>query len=492
MTERSNSPLADVGAHLLLPEALRAVLVALRRESRPLLVGGCVRDSLLGFRAKDFDVEVFGMTPERLTAVLAAFGPVDSVGRSFGVIKLRVDGQEFDFSLPRRETKTGAGHRDFAIGCDPLLAPEEALARRDFTINAIAWDPFTGELLDPFGGTEDLRGKQLRHVGPAFVEDPLRVLRGFQLAARFELEAVPATLNLCRSMRPTYGALAVERVWAEWEKWALRSRRPSRGLRFLHDCGWLGHFPEIAALVDVPQEPEWHPEGDVFTHTALCCDALPAMPGWLQLDESRRRTTAFAVLAHDFGKPECTQKTIKRGRARWTSPGHDAAGGPLAERFLARIGAPSSLAARVRPLVECHHSHQPGGPPLGPNAVRRLARRLEPASLEELCVVLWADHFGRPPLISTEMAHRIEELAEAARQLQVERQAPPRLLMGRHLVALGWSPGPTFRAVLDQAYEAQLDGQFFDLAGAHRWLQENWPQPMPHRHPSDTSRPTSP
>jgi tRNA nucleotidyltransferase (CCA-adding enzyme) len=477
MTKTTAAPVADISARFALPEALREALVALRREGRPLLVGGCVRDTLLGLPAKDFDVEVYAMAPERLEAVLASFGATDSVGRSFGVIKLRVGGAEFDFSLPRRETKTGAGHRDFAIGCDPALTPAEALARRDFTINAIAWDPFAELLIDPFAGAEDLRRRRLRHVGPAFVEDPLRVLRGFQLVGRFDLEPAPETLSLCRSMVSTYRELARERVWGEWDKWALRGRRPSLGLRFLRECGWLAHFPEISGLIDVPQEPEWHPEGDVFAHTALCCDALVGLPGWHQLDDTRRRATAFAVLAHDFGKPETTQRSLKRGRLRWTSPGHDAAGGPRAERFLVGIGAPAALLSRVRPLVENHHAHQPAGPPLTANAVRRLARRLEPASLEELLFLLWADHWGRPPFVSNEMARCIQELAVAARELQVERQAPRPLLMGRHLIALGWSPGPVFRTVLHQAYEAQLDGQFFDLAGAHRWLQENWPQP---------------
>jgi tRNA nucleotidyltransferase (CCA-adding enzyme) len=203
-----------------LPEDLRAVLDAVRRIGRPRLVGGCVRDWLLDLEPKDFDVEVAGATFEQLHAALASFGATDVVGRSFGVIKLRLASGETDFSLPRRESKTGAGHRGFAIAPDPTLSDAEAAARRDFTLNAIAYDPVAGSVIDPLGGVADLRAKILRHTGPAFADDPLRVLRAFQLAARFDFSLAPETAALGRSMAGTFTELPTERVWGEWEKWA--------------------------------------------------------------------------------------------------------------------------------------------------------------------------------------------------------------------------------------------------------------------------------
>ncbi|MFA6046939.1 MAG: hypothetical protein WC718_18290, partial [Phycisphaerales bacterium] len=321
---------------LALPADLRVMLEAVRPVGRPRVVGGGVRDWLLGLEPKDFDVEVGGIDFETLQRKLEPFGATDVVGRSFGVIKVRsrATGAEYDFSLPRRESKTGAGHRGFAVAPDPGLSDAAAAARRDFTINAIAVDPFTGALIDPHGGQRDLARRVLRHTSPAFVEDPLRVIRGFQLAARFDFSLAPETARLCRTIADTYGELPRERIWGEWEKWAAKAVRPSRGLAVLEESGWLRHFPEIAALRCTPQEPAWHPEGDVFTHTQHCLDALVALPDWREADVPRRQLLMFAVLAHDFGKPATTARVEKRGVLRWTSPGHEAAGGPLAEKFL--------------------------------------------------------------------------------------------------------------------------------------------------------------
>src|SRR6185312_7776924 len=246
------------------------------------------------------------------------------------------------------------GHRGFAVQPDPGLSDAEAAARRDFTVNAIAWDPFSGALIDPHGGQADLQARILRHTSAAFTEDPLRVLRAFQLAARFDFALAPETAALCRSIAGSFAELPVERVWGEWDKWATKARTPSRGLAVLEETGWLRHFPEIAALRGTPQEPEWHPEGDVFTHTQLCLDALAAQREWQQSDPHRRKILMFAVLAHDFGKPSTTEQAERRGQLRWISPGHEAAGGPIAEIFLRRIGAPLDLAPPVAALV-VHH-----------------------------------------------------------------------------------------------------------------------------------------
>jgi tRNA nucleotidyltransferase (CCA-adding enzyme) len=459
---------------LQLPADLRAMLDAVRRVGRPRLVGGGVRDWLLGIAPKDFDVEVAGVDFETLQRTLAPFGATDVIGRSFGVIKVRsrATGEEYDFSLPRRELKTGAGHRGFAVAPDPTLSDAEAAARRDFTINAIALDPFTGEVIDPHGGQRDLRARVLRHTSAAFVEDPLRVLRAMQLAARFDFSLAPETAALCRTIAGTFAELPVERVWHEWAKWAEKSLKPSRGLAVLEETGWLPHFPEVAVLRGTPQEPEWHPEGDVFTHTQHCLDALAALPEWKRSETPRRRLLMFAVLAHDFGKPATTSRVEKRSVLRWTSPGHEAAGGPLVENFLRRIGAPLELDPPVRALVVNHLAHHHGQAQFSDTSVRRLARKLVPATIDDLALVMRADSNGRPPLTSPDTHARIDELVARAHSLALADGAPKPIVLGRHLVSLGLSPGPKFKPTLDAAFEAQLDGAFHDEAGGVVWLKK--------------------
>jgi tRNA nucleotidyltransferase (CCA-adding enzyme) len=461
--------------HLPLPGDLRAMLDAVRRVGRPRLVGGGVRDWLLGLTPKDFDVEVAGADFESLHRALAPFGSTDVVGRSFGVIKVRsrASGAEYDFSLPRRESKTGSGHRGFAVQPDPMLSDADAAARRDFTINAIAVDPFSGALVDPHGGQRDLQQRVLRHTSGAFIEDPLRVLRAFQLAARFDLALAPETAALCRSILDTFAELPVERVWGEWEKWAARAVKPSRGLTVLEETGWLRHFPEIAALRGTPQEPEWHPEGDVFTHTQHCLDALAVLDEWQASDPARRRRLTFAVLAHDFGKPPTTQRAEKRGAMRWISPGHESAGGPLARSFLRRIGAPLDLDSPVCALVVNHLAHHHGATVFTDTSVRRLARKLAPATVDDLAVVMRADSNGRPPLTSPEIHARIDELVAKAHELALADAAPKPIILGRHLLQLGLKPGPEFKPIIDAAFEAQLDGAFHDEPDGTEWVKRH-------------------
>ena len=459
---------------LPLPPDLRAMLETVRRIGRPRLVGGGVRDWLLGLPPKDFDIEVAGADFETLQRALAPFGATDIVGRSFGVIKVRstASGAEYDFSLPRRESKTGAGHRGFTVAPDPGLSDAAAAARRDFTVNAIALDPFTQTLIDPHGGQRDLGARVLRHTSAAFTEDPLRVLRAFQLAARFDFQLAPETATLCRSIAPTFSELPLERIWNEWEKWAAKSHKPSRGLAVLEETGWLRHFPEIAALRGTPQEPECHPEGDVFTHTQHCLDALVQLDAWATADPARRRVLMLAVLAHDFGKPATTARAEKRGALRWVSPGHEPAGGPVAVNFLRRIGAPLEFDLPVAALVVHHLAHHHGQTEFTDTAVRRLARKLTPATIDELAAVMRADSNGRPPLTSPQTHLRINELVAKANTLAIADQAPRPIVLGRHMIEKGLKPGPEFKPILDAAFEAQLEGAFADESGGRRWLAD--------------------
>ncbi len=450
-----------------LPVELEHLLREVPALSRAYLVGGCVRDALLGISHKDFDLEVYGVDYETLARQLAPHGRVDLVGKSFGVIKFTGSGgEQWDFSLPRRDSKISAGHQGFEVEFDPSIEPCEAASRRDFTINALMFDPRSGEYLDYFGGRADLQRRVLRHTSPAFAEDPLRVLRGMQFAARLGLTPATETVELCRSIAPTFHELAVERVGMEWFKWASASRRPSAGLQLLKATGWLRHFPEIAALDGTPQDPEWHPEGDVFTHTCDSCDALAELPEWQAADETTWRVLMFAVLTHDIAKPQTTHQVEREGRMRIVSPGHEEQGGPLAEAFLTRIGAPNEIKERVVPLVMHHLAHLHAA---SDRAVRRLANSLKPATIAELCLVMTADHFGRPP--KPRIVHEgLTMLRVKAEELRLRDAAPKPLLQGRHLIARGMQPGKQFGVLLNAAFEAQLEGHFADLDGALKWL----------------------
>ena len=454
---------------MILPDELTYLLRNVPALSRAYLVGGCVRDALLGIAHKDFDLEVYGVDYETLERALSAHGRVDLVGKSFGVIKFSGrSGGQWDFSLPRRDSKMSAGHKGFEIEFDSGIEPREAASRRDFTVNALMFDPRSGEYLDFFGGREDLEKRVLRHTSLAFVEDPLRVLRGMQFAARFDLTPAAETVGLCQSIAHTFPELAVERVGMEWFKWAVAVQRPSAGLRFLKDTRWLRHFPEIAALDGTPQDPDWHPEGDVFTHTCHCCDALAALPEWREADETTRQVLMFAVLAHDFAKLQTTHGAEREGRMRIVSPGHEEQGGPLAEAFLTRINATNEIKQRVVPLVMHHLAHLQTS---SDRSVRRLANALKPATISEICLVMTADQFGRPP--KPRVVHEgVIALRARAEELKLRESAPKPLLQGRHLIERGLSPGKQFGTLLDEAFEAQLEGKFTDLEGAQKWLVE--------------------
>jgi tRNA nucleotidyltransferase (CCA-adding enzyme) len=451
-----------------IPQVLAKVLSDTPALQHSYLVGGCVRDALLGILHKDFDIEVFGVTYEELVAALSRWGKTDLVGRSFGVVKLTVGEFVFDFTIPRRDSKVGPGHKGFEIGFDSNIPPEAAASRRDFTINALMFNPRTGELLDFFGGLTDLQERILRHTSDAFIEDPLRVLRGMQFAARFKLRPAAETLELCRRMKGSFPELAVERVREEWFKWAEKSVVPSLGLHFLRATEWIEHFPELQAMIGTPQDPEWHPEGDVFIHTCHCCDALAGRLEWQRADTESRIVYMLAILLHDCGKPGTTKREIKRGEERIVSPGHEIEGGPIAELFLDRMGAPNAIRERIVPLIQNHMAHLRDA---SDRSVRRLSKRLEPENIPGLCLIMTADSMGRPPLPAVP-PKIVEELLRKAEELNVRERPPAGILMGRHLMELGLLPGPLFGKILHQAYDAQLEGQFFDLPGAYRWLEQ--------------------
>jgi len=420
---------------------------------RALIVGGWVRDELLDRAPKDLDLEVFGIQADRLRPILDTFGRVDAVGESFTVYK--VGG--IDVSLPRRESKVGPGHKGFAVHGDPWLSYKEAARRRDFTINAISRDPLTGEILDPFEGQRDLAAGLLRMVDArTFAEDSLRVLRAVQFAARFNLTLDGDTARVCRDI--PLDDLPPERIWGELEKLLLQAERPSTGLRLAWDLGVVEQLlPELRPLADCPQDPEWHPEGDVWTHTLLV------------VDEARRRVDGLArgpavammlaALCHDLGKPQTTVYV----EGHWRSPGHEAAGVPLATAVLDRLNVHSLDGYDVRraALGRVAEHMRPGAfrksPAVGDGAFRRLALRVD---LELLARFAEADCQGRSGLFD---CSAMAWFLDRARALGVEHRPPAPLVLGRHLLQLGVEPGPGMGELLRRLYERQLDGEVSTL-----------------------------
>ncbi|MDQ1522706.1 MAG: hypothetical protein QOE47_630 [Pyrinomonadaceae bacterium] len=448
------------------PGKIRALAAAVREAGgRALLVGGCVRDALMGRAPKDWDVEVYGVEPARLRALLEKFGRVDAVGEAFTVYKL---GHDLDVSLPRRERKAGRGHRGFVIEGDPSMSVAEATRRRDFCVNAILRDPLTDELLDPYDGRADLERRLLRAVSrETFAEDSLRVLRAAQLAARFEFDIETETVELCRSIE--LSDLPAERVWGELEKLLLGAARPSVGFRWLAKLNATPQlFPEIQALSGVPQEYDWHPEGDVDVHTWLTVDRARELID--DLPYAKQVALMLAALCHDFGKPATTEFVDGRTRSR----GHDEAGVAPTNAFLDRLKIFTldgyDVRAQVVELVRAHL--KPGEfylkrAEISEGAFRRLARRCE---LDLLYRVARADTLGRnAEWVPRELwfdAVPQEWFIARARELAVETRPPAPLLLGRHLLELGLKPSPRIGEITRAVYEMQLDGRVRTLEEA--------------------------
>lgn len=427
-----------------------------------LLVGGTVRDLLLGQIPNELDIEVQKLSAEEIKSSLQHRHSCDEVGKSFGVLRLK--GKPVEIALPRTEVKSSSGHKGFTVKVNPFLSFAQAAERRDFTINALGFDPLNDELLDPFNGKEDLNKGILRHIGPAFSEDPLRVLRGMQFIARFDLSPTRETTSLCQGIE--LEDLPSERLWEEWKKLILKGKNLFAGLCFLRASKWLRHFPELEALVGCEQDPEWHPEGDVWTHTLHCMNAFARERIGNEWEDL---VVGFAVLCHDLGKPATTYRSDD-GRIR--SPLHEPRGEEPTRSFLSRLTNQKDLHEEVVPLVRRHltprifYQDQAGD-----GAIRRLARKVK--RIDRLVRVASADIAGRPP--------RKDDFPEGpwllkrANDLKVVNEEPKPLVLGRHLIERGLQPGPGFGPILKKCFEAQLDGKFESERGGFAFLRQILP-----------------
>ena len=375
---------------------------------RAILVGGCVRDALQHNPCKDFDLECYNISAEKIRDVLKDDFDLDLVGMSFGVMK--VHHFDIDIALPRRENKTGVGHRGFMVDCIPDLTFAEAAARRDFTVNAMMYDPLDQEFIDPWNGRQDLEQKILRHVSSHFSEDPLRVLRAMQFAARFDFTIAPETIALCREIPGN--ELAIDRIAAEWDKLLLKGKAIARGIDFLAQCQWL---PE--ELKDIPMDP---------------LDRIPIYRTGLEKDD---RILALTVLCHTLSKEKICSFLGNTYRLN---------------------GLPEIITVLTSYLPELS-----GYQAKTDGAVRRLALAVKNTDLllraAECCYPAQKNLWG--------------DLRKRAEDLQILHTPPTPLLQGRDLLQHGIKPGREMGQLLQTAFDAQLDGHFMDHASALLWLQ---------------------
>ena len=408
---------------------------------RALIVGGYVRDRLLGIDSKDIDIEVFGLELDALQMLLQRYGEIYTAGRSFGV--LRIKSLDIDFSLPRRDSKVAAGHRGFQVDFDAGLDFAEAARRRDFTINSIGLDPLTHEFIDPHGGQRDLKAQRLRATDARhFAEDPLRALRAAQFIARFSLQADAELLALCAEL--DLSELPPERIGEEMRKLLLLGTRPSLGLNFLRDAQLLRFFPELQALIGVAQDPKWHPEGDVWVHTLMVVDEAA------QLRDGGPDDFAMMLgaLCHDLGKPATTFVDGEHIR----SPAHDEAGIAPSKSLLSRFHVPRRVSVQVEALVRHHLA-----PALfvsqgtGAKGYRRLARKLDTAGVSPalLLRVATADHLGRTtPDALARVFPAGDTFVQAINDYLFAGQAANRVVTGQHLLDRGYTAGPLLGQLL--------------------------------------------
>jgi len=450
-----------------LPEPVNEVIRTLWEAGiRPVLVGGFVRDALARNVNPDIDIELYNVrTLEQIETLLRPFGKLNLVGKSFGVFKLSLGEYKIDFSPPRTESKRGFGHKGFDVTWHSDIDFATAARRRDFTINAIGYDPIEKRFLDPFGGIGDLASKRLRCVDPeTFVDDPLRVLRAVQFAARFELSCDAGLLDLCSAMiaQGALEELPKERIFEEFKKLLLLSPRPSLGLELLKEMGGLAFFTPLEQFDSTPQDYLSHPEGDVWTHTLMAVDVMATMR---RGEEREDLILMFAVLLHDIGKPLTT--LVQNGKLN--APRHAEEGVELAREWLEKITGDKTLIEGVLPLVRYHGwPRKLSRSNASDSEILRLSTEV---CIDRLIRVAEADFFGRAFVGDTpdcfEAGIWLHDKAEC---LGVLYAPPPPLLMGRDLIEAGMEPGETFKLLLDKAYEAQLNRDIATRAEALEWL----------------------
>ena len=443
-----------------------------------LVVGGFARDEALSritgrpVESKDIDVEVYGVEFERVKEIIQELGTVNVVGDHFAVAKLKKEetGHDLDISIPRRDSKTDVGHRGFLVTGDPCMSVREAARRRDLTINSLAMNPRTGELIDEYGGLEDLKRGILRATDPElFPDDPLRVLRVMQFAARFEFEVDPATAELCRGIDLT--ELPKERIGEEWNKLMLKSNRPSVGLEVARNLGVLKQLhPDLEILNTIEQEPDWHPEGNVWNHTKNATDAAARVIREERLSSEDALVVMYGALCHDLGKATTTELKEKNGVMRLTAHKHDIKGVEPTKRFLEQLGQPNRVVEKITPVVREHLFHV-GQPNPSDKVLNNFAQRLNPSSIRLYDLISRCDSNGRG--LEWQVETPSHALYLRATELGMGEKPVARLIEGHNLAVLGIEGGEFMGVAVGELYDAQVDGKFTDIEGGLAYYREH-------------------
>ena len=440
-----------------IPSILEDILKDLQKiGATPILVGGSVRDYFLNIPIKDYDIEIFGINSlEIIQNCLEKFGSVKLVGKSFGVLTLRVNEYDFDFALPRTETKIGLSHQDFEVITNASLSFKEAAIRRDFTINAIGYDFFKEEFIDPFDGIEDLRTKTIKHINDkTFIEDSLRVYRAVAFASRFNFKIEEKTKELCKQivLKNELKYLPKERVYEEFKKLFLKSSKPSIGFELMREIGILKYFSELQALINCIQEPEYHPEGDVWVHTMMALDEMARILKEENIENDYKELYLFySILCHDFGKPFCTEEI----NGKITSHKHESLGIEPTISFLSKITNEKKFIEIVCSLVKNHLApFQLYKTESSLKAVKRLSLKV---NIEDLCLVCLADCLGRTILDKEKCPKATSWVLNKAKELDIHNEPIKPIVQGRDLIELGFKPSSVFKEILDFAFDLQID-----------------------------------
>lgn len=406
-------------------------------------VGGYVRDKLRQEKNKDIDIEVHGIYPSELVAILDSLGERITIGENFGIYNLK--GYSLDIAMPRKEKNRGAGHKDFEICVDPFIGTYKAALRRDFSINALLEDVLTSEVIDHFGGVEDIHNGVVRHINDAtFVEDPLRVLRSAQFAARFGYSVADETIELCNRVDLT--PLPKERILGEVEKALLKSEKPSVFFEVLRKMNQLSvWFPELEQTIGVSQNPKHHAEGDVWTHTMMVIDEAVRYRNKV----SNPLGFMLSAITHDFGKILCTE--LVNGEIHAYE--HETIGLPLVKSFMTRLTAEKALIKYVLNLSEYH---------MKPNTLAadhssiKATNKMFDRSVDPEALIYLAISDGLGKIAPREYISYDKFFMD---RLAVYRDYMSRpYVMGRDLIASGVLPSERFSEYLEYAHKLRLAG----------------------------------
>lgn len=419
-----------------------AELVA-EKSGTAYFVGGYVRDRLMKRICKDIDIEVHGISVDALEEILDSLGNRMKIGESFGIYGIK--GCSIDIALPRRECPCGKGHRDFYVIADPFIGTEKAASRRDFTVNALMENILTGEIIDHFDGVNDIENKIIRHVNDnTFPEDPLRVLRAAQFAARFEFEISDETIALCSGI--DLSTLSKERIEMELMKALLKAEKPSLFFESLRKMNQLKTwFAEVLQLIGVPQNERYHMEGDVWNHTMMVLDEAAKYCECVTYPYGFMMT----ALVHDFGKIICTEN--KNGV--YHAYDHEIKGLSMVSEFLHRITNEKKLIRYVLNMTELHM--KPNILAGAGSSVKSTNKLFDRAvSPIDLIYFAQADDNGRKTLV--ERTSTKEFLIERL-NIYNEMMARP-YVTGKDLIDAGLVPDKNFRDILEYAHKLRISG----------------------------------